>query len=320
MIGVKISGVGSAKPKNSVSNDDLSKVVDTSDTWILTRTGIKSRYISDGETTTSLAVRAAKKALADANITADMLDMIIVATLTPDQLMPSAACLVQKELGANNATAFDISAACSGFIFASKIARDAIRTGSNKKVLVIGVEILSKILNWKDRNTCVLFGDGAGAVVYESSAEDNILNIYTGSDGSRGSVLTLDGFPINNCLVEKEPNDYFLKMNGSEVYKFATSIVPICIENVLKGTNIEIQDIDHIVLHQANIRILDTVTTKIGLVKGDLFENLSEYGNTSAASIPIALDEAKVDFKKGEKVLLVGFGGGLTWGSILLEW
>jgi len=321
MVGVKISGIGSARPETILTNDGLAKIVETSDEWITTRTGIKSRYISNGISTTDLAVEAAKKAMAEANISAKDIDMIIVATLTPDLFMPSAACMVQIELGAINATAFDIGAACSGFVYASKIATNAIRCGTEKIVLVIGAEVLSKVVDWKDRNTCVLFGDGAGAVVYEATDVNKVLSIYTQSAGNI-NALSLDGFPVKNCFTEAaEPKtESYIKMDGREVYKFAIAVVPLCIEKVLENTEFTVADVDHFILHQANERILDTAAKKINIDKSKFFKNLDKYGNTSAASIPIALDEAKANFKAGDKIIMVGFGGGLTWGSILFEW
>ncbi len=318
MNGVRISGLGSAKPDKLVSNQELSKFVETTDEWITTRTGIKSRYISTGETTVELSVRAARAALSNANLEPSEIDLIIVATITPDKMMPSTACEVQSILGANNATSFDIVAACSGFVYATKIAVDAIRVGSNKKALIIGAEVLSKAVDWNDRTTCVLFGDGAGAVIYEQSDVNKILNIYTGSKGSQ--ALDLDHTPINNCFIHNDLTANFIKMDGREVYKFATSVVPLCISKVLEGTGYSLSCIKKFILHQANERILDSVAKKLDIDKDLFFKNLNEYGNTSAASIPIALDEIKPTLNKGDLLILAGFGGGLTWGSILLEW
>lgn len=320
MKGVKISGIGSSKAGYILTNEELSTIVDTSDEWITTRTGIKSRYISNGQTTTELATKAAALALKNANIEASALDMIIVATITPDLFMPSTACMVQSALGAINSTAFDISAACSGFIYGSKIAINSIRCGDVKKVLVIGAEVLSKTINWQDRNTCVLFGDGAGAVIYEATDNNKILNMYTQSDGKNGCSLTLNSTPLKNCLIEEKLVTPYMQMDGREVYKFATNIVPICIEKVLQNTEVKLSDIKHFILHQANERILDAVAKKMKIDKSLFFKNLDKYGNTSAASIPIALYEAKANFNTGDKIVLVGFGGGLTWGSLLLEW
>ncbi len=313
MKGVKLSGIGSTKPSKVLTNADVAKIVDTSDEWITSRTGIRSRHISSGETTIDLAIGAANKALKDANVDPSELGLIIVATITPDNMMPSTACSVQSAINAINATAFDISAACSGFVFASKIAVDAIRVGSIKKALVIGAEVLSKAIDWTDRNTCVLFGDGAGAVIYEESDINKILNIYTGSDGQAGNALKLTNMPVNNCLIKTDNlSQNFMSMEGREVYKFATSIVPICINKVMENTGYELSDIKQFILHQANERILDCAAKKMNLDKELFFKNLFAHGNTSAASIPIALDEAKVSLKSGDKIILVGFGGGLV--------
>lgn len=322
MRGVKIIGTGSARPNKTLTNDELAKLVDTSDEWITSRTGIKSRYISDGVSTTQLAVEAAQKAIEEAKISVLEIDMIVVGTLTPDLLMPSAACMVQSELGAVNATAFDISAACSGFIYGSKIAINAIRCEDAKTVLVIGAEVLSKIVDWQDRNTCVLFGDGAGAAIYQESEENKILGVYTQSEGNV-KALSLNGVPLSNCFLQttkENDSDFYIKMDGREVYKFAISVAPLCIEKVLEKANMDVSEINHVILHQANERIMDMAAKKIDIDQSKFFKNLDTYGNTSAASIPIALDEAKSEFKPGEKIVLVGFGGGLTWGSILFEW
>ncbi|OOO00242.1 MAG: 3-oxoacyl-ACP synthase [Epulopiscium sp. Nele67-Bin004] len=320
MRGVKISGTGSAKPTKTLTNDDISKIVDTSDEWITTRTGIKSRYISSGETTVQLATDAAILALKNANLNALQLDLIIVATITPDQMMPTTAAMVQNNIGAKNATAFDISAACSGFVFGSKIAVDAIKSGSNKTVLVIGAELLSKVVDWSDRNTCVLFGDGAGAAVYEQTEHNKILDVATGTDGTLGQVLRLNNRNINNCLVNTEEVEKYMVMDGKEVYRFATNVVPKSISNIVETAGLTLSDINYFILHQANERMIDSIAKKLGIDGEKFIKNLATHGNTSAASIPIALDEAKHKFKTGDKIVLTGFGGGLTWGSILLEW
>lgn len=320
MNGVKITGVGKATPQTTVTNEDLSLVMDTSDEWIRSRTGIGSRHISSGETTVELATRAAMEALADADLDPLLIDRIIVATISPDYVMPSTACLVQKEIGAVNATAFDIGAACSGFVFGARLATEAIQTGSCKNVLVIGAEVLSKTVDWEDRGTCVLFGDGAGAAIFSYHHENHILNSYSGSNGEQGMVLTLPGIALNNYLTQSEMTSPYMYMDGREVYKFATTIVPHSIEKVLEGTGYTLEQIDYFILHQANARIMDSVAKKIGISSEKFFKNLDQYGNTSAASIPIALAELKQSLKSGDKIILCGFGGGLTWGSMLIEW
>lgn len=320
MNGVKIIGVGKALPSSQVTNDDLSQVVDTSDEWIKSRTGISSRYLSKGETTTELAIMAAKEALLDADVDPKEIDLIIVGTITPDYVMPSTACLIQEAIGATKATAFDISAACSGFLYASMIGTDAIRVGRSETVLVIGAETLSKTVDWEDRTTCVLFGDGAGAAIYQKTHKNHIINIYSESDGTGGMALTLGGRKLNNLFIQNDTSLDYMFMDGREVYKFATTVVPTSIKKVLEGTEYHVGDIDMFILHQANSRIMDSVAKKLGVDNQKFFKNLDRYGNTSAASIPIALSEAKEFLKPGDKIVLSGFGGGLTWGSMLIEW
>lgn len=320
MHGVKICAVGKAVPDQVVTNDDLSQMIDTSDEWIKSRTGISSRYISQGETTTELAIKAAKAALKEGDVEPKEIDLIIVATITPDYVMPSTACQVQEAIGAQGATAFDIGAACSGFLYASMLAVDAIKIGRNKKALVIGAEVLSKTVDWNDRSTCVLFGDGAGAVIYEKSHKNNIISMYSESNGSGGMSLTLPARPLENPYVKQEVISNVMYMDGREVYKFATTVVPKSIQKVLEDTEYTAEDVKMFILHQANSRIMDSVAKKIGVDTNKFFKNLDKYGNTSAASIPIALSEAKEYLKPGDKIILSGFGGGLTWGSMLLEW
>lgn len=320
MNGVKIVGIGKALPSNQVTNDDLSQIVDTTDEWIKSRTGISARCLSQGETTTQLAIDAAKAAMLDGGITPEAIDLIIVATITPDYVMPSTACLVQEAIGAVHATAFDISAACSGFLYASMLATDAIKVGRSQTALIIGAEVLSKVVDWKDRATCVLFGDGAGAAVYQKTHKNNIINIYSESDGSSGDALTLSGRKLNNPYFKEDIEQGYMYMDGRAVYRFATTVVPTSIEKVLEGTDVSVADVDMFILHQANERIMDSVAKKLGVDHEKFFKNLDRYGNTSAASIPIALSEAKEYLKPGDKVVLCGFGGGLTWGSMLLEW
>lgn len=318
----QIEGTGHSVPKVQVSNQDLTKYVDTTDEWISSRTGIRNRYISTGETATSLAVSAAKQALEEAKAKPEEIDLIIVATMSPEYFMPSTACLVQGEIGAVNATCFDLGAACSGFVYALKVASQGIRCGDYKKALVIGSEVLSKTLNWEDRDTCVLFGDGAGAVVLSQSHNLGIIKTYTGSDGTGGDLLSLEATPSRNMLHELEQTNPYMAMRGREVYSFAIKIVPKSIKKVLEGTDYNINDISWFVLHQANERIIDSVAKKMAVPNERFYKNMGAYGNTSAASIPIALSELakSKQLRKGDLVVLVGFGGGLTWGSALIKW
>jgi 3-oxoacyl-[acyl-carrier-protein] synthase-3 len=320
VIGVKLNGVGKSVPKQKVSNDTLAKWVDTSDEWITTRTGIQNRYLSGGETTTDLAIEAAKEALLDSGKKGEEIDLIIVATITPQHIMPSTACMVQAAIGAKDATAFDVAAACSGFIFASKLASTLIQSGNHKNALVIGAETLSKAVDWQDRSTCVLFGDGAGAVIYSASNENKILAIQTASNGEKGECLTLQGRPLENPYVKKTEEKEFMQMDGKEVYRFATTIVPDNIKKVTEEANISLEEIKLFILHQANGRIMDSVAKRLELSPDRFFKNLGEYGNTSAATIPIALCEAKETLKEGDLLVLCGFGGGLTWGSMVVRW
>ena len=325
---VKISGLGKALPAYNMTNEDLARYVDTSDEWISSRTGIKSRYIAETETTTELAIRASQEAIKHAGLEGQDIDMIIVATISPDYVMPSTACLVQEAIGATHATAFDIAAACSGFIYGARIAKEAL-TGNVKHVLVVGAEVLSKTVDWQDRSTCVLFGDGAGAAVFSQNHKNNIISLYTGSDGRGGKVLTLPGRVHQNCLTTlpqvpledtQQTATDVLSMEGREVYRFATTVVPKSILEVVEASPYEVDNIDWFVLHQANERIIDSVAKKLGIPKERFFKNLDTHGNTSSASIPMALYDLKDTLKSGDKIILSGFGGGLTWGSMLMVW
>ena len=312
---MRILGYGKALANRVVSNDDLSKLVDTNDEWIFQRTGIKNRRISDVNTS-ELASLAAKNAIDDAGINKEEIDLIICATMTPDNYTPSVACLVQKELGIENATAFDVNGACTGFIYALKVAHGLLNVG-HKKVLVIGSETMSKLIDFTDRNTCILFGDGAGAVVLEKG---NDPYFYTKSKGDF-EVLYAKGTSLNTNLDVKEVTGDFLYMNGKEVFKFAIKAMEEAILKVMEESNLSIDDIDMIIPHQANQRIISNVSKRMGISEDKFFVNLKDYGNTSAASIAIALCEAKQQnkIKKSDKVVLVGFGAGLTWGSTLIE-
>jgi len=322
MYNVEIAGTGSYVPEHKVSNEDLSKFVDTSDEWISQMTGIRERRISLGETTAEMAVRSARLALEDAGIPPEEVELIIVATVTPDNFFPSTACQVQSRIGAGKATSFDISAACTGFIYGLNIARQFIRTGVVKTALVIGSEVLSKITDWDDRNTCVLFADGAGAAVL-IRGEEGIISQVTGSDGSLGEHLACQAVPLKNrfCAAGGKTTDY-VTMNGREIFKFAVNIIPECIEKVLEGSGYTLEEINHIIPHQANVRIIDAAAKKLQIEKDRFYVNIHKYGNTSSASIPLALDEMSKGglLKAGDLIVLVGFGGGITFGAQLIRW
>lgn len=328
MYEAKIIGTGSYAPEHVVTNDDLSKIVDTSDEWISSRTGIKERRISTGEGTVDLSVKASIMAIENSGISAEDIDMIIVATTSPDNLFPSTACEVQAKIGAVNAFAYDIYAACTGFIYGVNNAFQYIRSGQCKNVLVIGAEVLSKFLDWTDRNTCVLFGDAAGAAIISRSEEKGIYTVFSASDGRLGNALSCKALPVNNPFASMQNASLSdaaygkLNMNGREVFKFATRVMVESIDKVLKDSGIYINDIKYIVPHQANQRIIEATAKKYDLDINKFYTNLDRFGNTSSASIPNALDEmAKKELlKKGDKIIIVGFGAGLTWGAALVEW
>ena len=317
----RICGSGSALPKLEVTNDDLSKIMDTSDEWIKSRTGICSRHLATDETLSSLAADAALQALEEAGIAPEELDMILAATLSADRLLPTLSCELQQRLGAGKAVAFDINAACSGFMFALHIADAYIKTGVYKTALILGAETLSKIMDWNDRSTCVLFGDGAGAAVVRSD-ETGLLAYDQGSDGARGTVLTCRSRENNNPFVKNPTEPSYTHMDGQEVYKFAVTTVPASIKKVVGEAGLTIEDIDCFALHQANIRIIQSVAKRLKAPEEKFPTSLDHCGNVSAASVPILLDEInrKGILKPGMKIVLSGFGGGLTWGSAVLEW
>lgn len=317
----RIIGTGSCLPKTVVTNDYLSTIMDTSDEWISSRTGIRERHLVKEETTASLSIEAGKQALADAGVTPQELDLIVVGTLTGDHVTPSTACEVQAGLGAVNAVAFDINAACSGFMFSLHTVDAYIRSGMCRTALVIGAETLSKIMDWNDRSTCVLFGDGAGAAVVRAD-ETGLVAYDQGSDGEKGHFLTCLNRTNNNPLVQTEKTLGYTYMDGQEVYKFAVTYVPASIQKVLKGAGLQPDEIKYYVLHQANLRIIQSVAKRL---KADLDKfpiSLDHCGNVSAASVPILLDEInkKGMLQKGDKIIMSGFGGGLTWGTSLIEW
>lgn len=317
----KIIGTGSYAPAKVLDNNDLSKLVDTNDEWIRERTGVVRRHIIEDETATSMAAEAAKRALENAQIDVEEIDLIIASTISSNVILPCAACEVQKEIGAVNATCFDLNAACTGFVFAYNTAQAYIAAGTYKNVLVIGVEALSNLVNWKDRSTCILFGDGAGAAVV-SAVDGNLFPMVAHSDGSRSEVLTCESRHNKNWKNHLEDNSTYLQMHGQEVFKFAVRKVPEVIYEVLDAANISIEEIDLFVLHQANRRIVESVAKKLKQPIEKFPMNMQEYGNTSSASVGILLDELNRDGKlvEGQKVIIAGFGAGLSWGATLLEW
>lgn len=321
-----ILGMGYYVPDKVLTNYDLEKMVDTNNEWIVDRTGIKNRHIAAPEQATSdLALIAAERALADANVAAEDIDCVIVATETPDTKFPSTACLLQNMIGAKNAAAFDLSAGCSGFVYGLSVANGLIVSGMYKHILVVGAETLSRILNWEDRNTCVLFGDGAGAAVVGEVEEGyGIIGFDMGADGSGGPYLVQPAGgsrkPASHETIDA--HEHSVHMDGSEVFKFAVKIMASTSQRVLEKTGLKSEDIDLLIPHQANIRIINSAAKRLNLSKEKVFVNVDKYGNTSAASIPIALCEARDQglLEKGKNVILVGFGAGLTWAAIALKW
>ena len=304
----KITGTGSYVPSNFMDNFDLSNIVDTNDAWIQERTGIIRRHISTDDTTISMASKAADQAIKNAGISPNEIDLILVATMSPQAVLPCTACEVQKSIQADQATCFDLNAACSGFLYAYNTAQAYIASEVYKTVLVIGTETLSNLVDWKDRGTCILFGDGAGAVVL-SATEEGVYSTVTHSDGQKKDALTCDLGSV-------------IKMNGQEIFKFAVKQIPICIQELLEKNHLAVSDITYFVLHQANKRIIEAVAKRLHVDLEHFPMNLQEYGNTSSASIPILLHEMneKNMLHRGDKVIMAGFGAGLTWGATLLEW
>jgi 3-oxoacyl-[acyl-carrier-protein] synthase III len=326
MMRPRITGTGSALPEKVLTNFDLEKMVDTTDEWIVARTGIRERRIAvEGEYTSTFASAAALRALEMAGVAATEIDLIIVGTLTPDFPFPSTACIVQQSIGASNAVCFDLSAACSGFVYALATAEKFINSGSVKKALVIGAEVLSRIIDWTDRNTCLLFGDGAGAVVLEAvEGENGILSSHMHSDGNYWDILYQKGCGSRNPATQQNLDDrlVYLTMHGNEVFKYAVRAMAEVALEALAANGLTSADVALFIPHQANQRIVDSVGKRLSLNPDQVFVNLDRYGNTSAASIPIALDEANRAgrVKEGDLVLLDAFGGGLTWGASLLRW
>lgn len=315
----RLIGTGSYLPGLPVTNDDLAaRGIATSDEWIVTRTGIRSRYLAEpGTPSSELGLIAAQRALEMAGLAATDLDLIIVATSTPDFIFPSTACLIQGKLGNKGATAFDVQAVCAGFAYALGIAEKFIRSGSHKRALVIGTEVFSRILDWNDRGTCVLFGDGAGAVVLEASEHAGILATAMHADGSQSGILNVPG----QLCAGQVTGDPFLRMDGQAVFKFAVRVLADVAEEVCQAAGMQTSEIDWLIPHQANIRIIEATGKKLGVDRSKVIVTVDRHGNTSAASVPLALDEAVRDgrIKRGQKVLLEGVGGGFTWGAALLE-
>ena len=322
-----ITGTGSYLPEQVITNFDLEKLVDTSDEWIRQRTGIRERRMAeDDEATSDLCVRAARWAIKDANINPLDIQMILVATVTPDTFFPSTACYVQKGIGAKHASAMDISAACAGFLYGLDLADGLIRSGRYDTILVVGGEIFNKIVNWNDRGTCVLFGDGAGAAVVQATDEPKgILASYIGSDGDYADIGLLgipaggSRMPVTQKAIDQKLDK--IQMNGREVFKLGVRLMPEAAQRVLRQANVSIEDIDLLIPHQANLRIIEAVGDRLGMPREKVYINVDKYGNTSAATVIIALDEAIREgrAKPGDLLLLVTFGAGLTWGSTLLR-
>ncbi|RZI48572.1 beta-ketoacyl-ACP synthase III [Lactococcus kimchii] len=320
----KITQVAHYVPEKVVSNDDLSKIMDTNDEWIYSRTGIKNRHISTGENTSDLAAEVAQELLAKAQLSPESLDFIIVATITPDSLMPSTAARVQAAIGATNAFAYDLTAACSGFVFALSTAEKLITSGNYQKGLVIGAEVFSKVMDWSDRSTAVLFGDGAAGVLLENTGEKPLIvaeKLQT--DGSRGESLLSGLTNIETPFASKTYEKQHLSMEGRAIFDFAVRDVPKNIQATLEKAELSANEIDFYLLHQANSRILDKMAKKLGVERTKFLQNMQEYGNTSAASIPILLSESVkngiFNLDGAKRVALTGFGGGLTWGTLVID-
>jgi 3-oxoacyl-[acyl-carrier-protein] synthase-3 len=313
----RIAGTGSYLPKKILTNADLEAMVDTTDEWIVSRTGIRQRHIAaEGEFTSDLSVEAARRALVSAGIEASEIDLIIIATTTPDRIFPSTACLVQDKLGISNCPAFDIQAVCSGFVYAIATADNFIKSGSAKCVLVVGAETMSRITDWTDRSNCILWGDGAGAVILKASDEQGILSTHLHADGSYANLLNVPSG------VSKKEGSKTVYMEGNSVFKVAVNTLDAIVDETLEANGLQKSDVDWLVPHQANIRILQSTAKKLGMGMDRVVVTVDVHGNTSAASIPLALDVAVRDgrIKRGETILMEAFGGGFTWGSILMKY
>ena len=319
----RIAGTGSYLPEKVVTNDDLAKVVDTSDEWIHSRTGIRERRVAaEGQTTSDLGYQAALKAIEAAGIAADEIDLIVVGTTTPDYVFPSTACLIQQKLGVAGCAAFDVNAACSGFVFALSVADKFVRTGSAKTVLVVGVETLTRMVDWTDRTTCVLFGDGAGAVVLKADAETGILSTHLHADGSKKDLLRCP-VGVSAGFSENEPNaGVRIQMAGNDVFKHAVKALDSVVDETLEANGLDKHDLDWLIPHQANLRIIEATAKRLDMPMDRVIVTVDRHGNTSAGSVPLALDEAVRSgrVQRGQLLLLEAFGGGFTWGSALLRY
>ncbi|SKA57136.1 beta-ketoacyl-ACP synthase III [Butyricicoccus pullicaecorum] len=323
-IGTRLIGTGSYMPDLKLTNEMLESMVDTNDEWIVKRTGIRERRIAQNTATWELALEAGRRALEDAALDASELDLIIVGTATPDFFTPSVSCMVQGKLGASKAMAFDLSAACSGFVYSVDVADSFIRAGKAKTVLVICAETLSRIIDYTDRSTCVIFGDGAAAAVFQASEQEGVLTTYMRANGTLGECLKAQCLPVEDPLAQgpRAVCDHrFLKMAGSDVFRFTASAVPEAIDAVLHQANMTADQIDWFVLHQANVRILQMVTTRYGLDPKKVYVNIDRYGNTSGVSVALCLDEMRKNgqLKAGQHIVISGFGGGLTYGAALIR-
>ncbi|MBE5972585.1 MAG: ketoacyl-ACP synthase III [Lachnoclostridium sp.] len=317
----RIAGIGAYVPEMIVTNDDLSKIVETSDEWISSRTGIKERRISTKEGTSDLAAEAARRALDAAGVKPEELDLIVLGTSSPDCNYPSGACEVQAKIGAVNAAAFDVSAACAGFIFALNIVQGFFKSGIYQTALIIGAETLGKVVDWSDRSSCVLFGDGAGAAVLKND-KSGVIDMVMGSDGTKGDALKCVSRTMGNFLTGTKPQIGFMTMDGQEVFKFAVKRVPESIDTLMKRNNVAKEDIKFYVLHQANERIVEAVARRMKEPMDKFPMTIAKYGNTSTASIPLLLDDMLKNgrLEEGDKIIMSGFGAGMTWGAVLLEW
>lgn len=321
-----IVGMGTQLPERKITNDDLAKIVDTSDEWIQTRTGIKERrQVNNNEAASDLGTQAALKALKNAKVSPEEVDMIIVATITPDMIFPATSCIIQENIKAVNAAAFDISAACSGFLYGLSIANQYIASSTYNTILVVATEVLTRFLNWEDRGTCILFGDGAGAAVIKPVEEGKgFLSFDLGAQGSGADLLKIPAggsrMPANSETIENK--QHFVSMSGNEVYKFAVKVMGDASIRALDKAGLEKKDIDFLVPHQANNRIIDAALKRLGLSHEKVYKNLDRYGNMSGASIPVALEEAIKEgyIKEDDNIVLTGFGAGLTWGSCVMKW
>jgi len=321
MIYTKINGTGSYVPEKFLTNDDLKQFVETSDEWITSRTGIKKRHIVTDQHTIDLAEQAALKALESSTANKEDIDLLIVATVTPDNAFPGVSNLLQERLGLNKIMTFDINAACSGFVYALNIADKMIKSGAYNNALIIGAETLTRLTDWRDRNTCVLFGDAAGAMVISRSDENKIMDVICGSVADSSGHLICNGVDIKDPAVNAKSVQDHIHMNGREVFKFATRIMPKTIRDLLERNSLELDDLDYIVAHQANERIIDKAARDLDFSMDKMYLNISEYGNTSAASVPLAIDEAirTNKLKQGDTFATVAFGGGFTWGGAIIK-